>query len=349
MKGKRSWFLNEEGQLSIDFIIGFTIFMVAFIIVATMMSGILISLQSRTIDYDAVAYRTSVMLIEDPGEPWNWHLLNRPYQEDRDFLKRLGLSISRLSPGLLQQQKVDAFFDNSSAPGFSGGWSLRYPEDYKYRLLYTDYPYSLNITLRKIDKSTQLNLGPELPLNQKFGYVRRVVKIKQTPNMTVNLLDPSVASDPSLMILMNFTKLYSRTSPLYRIEPMNEPILIKVQNVPAPITIEELLYDRIVFEGSAYNNTPPVSYPTIWVSKDGGDICTSFPCDITSDFFYIHIDEGMFRPASIPFEGRYNEDSQVIIKLYFNKIVTDGSFTDFGYTAAAITAPEPAILEVRVW
>ena len=160
MKGKRSWFLNEEGQLSIDFIIGFTIFMVAFIIVATMMSGILISLQSRTIDYDAVAYRTSVMLIEDPGEPWNWHLLNRPYQEDRDFLKRLGLSISRLSPGLLQQQKVDAFFDNSSAPGFSGGWSLRYPEDYKYRLLYTDYPYSLNITLRKIDKSTQLNLGP---------------------------------------------------------------------------------------------------------------------------------------------------------------------------------------------
>jgi hypothetical protein len=130
---------------------------------------------------------------------------------------------------------------------------------------------------------------------------------------------------------------------------MNEPILIKVQNVPAPITIEELLYDRIVFEGSAYNNTPPVSYPTIWVSKDGGDICTSFPCDITSDFFYIHIDEGMFRPASIPFEGRYNEDSQVIIKLYFNKIVTDGSFTDFGYTAAAITAPEPAILEVRVW
>ncbi|NYT21889.1 MAG: hypothetical protein GKC07_08855, partial [Methanomicrobiales archaeon] len=81
---------HEEGLLSIDFIIGFTIFMVALIFVAIMISGLLVHLQSRTIDYDAVAYRTSVVLVEDPGEPswepWssgrpmfdppNWHLVN---------------------------------------------------------------------------------------------------------------------------------------------------------------------------------------------------------------------------------------------------------------------------------
>ena len=57
--------LNESGQLSLDFLAGFTIFILGFIIVITMASGLLVGLQSRTIDYDAVAYRTAVILVED--------------------------------------------------------------------------------------------------------------------------------------------------------------------------------------------------------------------------------------------------------------------------------------------
>ena len=60
---------DDSGILSIDFIAGFTIFMIAFIIVVTMVSGLLVSLQSRTIDYDALAYRTGVILTEDAGDP----------------------------------------------------------------------------------------------------------------------------------------------------------------------------------------------------------------------------------------------------------------------------------------
>ncbi len=60
---------SDSGNLSIDFLVGFTIFIIAFIWVVSMIPGLLIGLQSYTIDYDAVAYRTGVILVEDPGEP----------------------------------------------------------------------------------------------------------------------------------------------------------------------------------------------------------------------------------------------------------------------------------------
>ena len=60
---------DESGNLSIDFLVGFTIFMLAFIWVTSMVPGLLIGLKSNTIDFDAVAYRTGVILVEDPGWP----------------------------------------------------------------------------------------------------------------------------------------------------------------------------------------------------------------------------------------------------------------------------------------
>jgi len=58
---------DDSGTLSIDFIAGFTIFLLAFIWVLSMVPGLLVNLQGYTIDYDAVAYRTGVILVEDPG------------------------------------------------------------------------------------------------------------------------------------------------------------------------------------------------------------------------------------------------------------------------------------------
>ena len=60
---------KDSGALSIDFIVGFTIFLIAFIWVVSLVPGLLINLQGFTIDYDAVAYRSGVILAEDPGEP----------------------------------------------------------------------------------------------------------------------------------------------------------------------------------------------------------------------------------------------------------------------------------------
>ncbi|MFA5103172.1 MAG: hypothetical protein WC525_08465, partial [Candidatus Thermoplasmatota archaeon] len=48
---------NDSGQLSIDFIVGLSIFMIALIMASTMAAGLLVGLQSKHVDYDAVAYR----------------------------------------------------------------------------------------------------------------------------------------------------------------------------------------------------------------------------------------------------------------------------------------------------
>ena len=107
----------EEAQLSIDFLVGFTIFIVGFIFVATMMSGLLINLQSRTIDYDAVAYRTSVVPVEDPGEPMIGRTFDLSIPAEKDLLLRLGLSIDRNRPEILQDSKIKKFFPSSNIVG----------------------------------------------------------------------------------------------------------------------------------------------------------------------------------------------------------------------------------------
>jgi len=58
---------NDSANLSIDFMIGFTIFMIGFIWVVSMIPGLLINLQGYTIDYDAVAYRTGLFLWKTRG------------------------------------------------------------------------------------------------------------------------------------------------------------------------------------------------------------------------------------------------------------------------------------------
>ncbi|HWS22487.1 MAG TPA: hypothetical protein VN227_07605, partial [Methanoregula sp.] len=88
---------DENGNLSIDFLAGFTIFMLAFIWVVSMIPGLMIGLQSYTIDYDAVAYRTGVILVEDPGwpvsPPWESYI-----DQQKSNVTRFGLAISKDTP-----------------------------------------------------------------------------------------------------------------------------------------------------------------------------------------------------------------------------------------------------------
>jgi len=104
--------IDENGNLSIDFLVGFTIFLIGFIWVVSMIPGLLIGLQAHTIDYDAVAYRTGVILAEDPGWPVSpaWE----SYIDAQKFnVTRFGLAISRDTPNILSQDKINRFFNVS--------------------------------------------------------------------------------------------------------------------------------------------------------------------------------------------------------------------------------------------
>ena len=126
---------DDRGNLSIDFLAGFTIFMLAFIWVVSMISGVLLGLQSATIDYEAVAYRTGVILVEDPGwpasPPWEFYTDGQKYE-----ISRFGLATSKDTPNILSQDKVNRFFCSS----------FIYPDDYHTRSVFGDFPYRFNIS-----------------------------------------------------------------------------------------------------------------------------------------------------------------------------------------------------------
>jgi hypothetical protein len=175
--------IDDAGNLSIDFLVGFTIFMITLIYVATLIPTLFIGLQSNSIDYNAVAYRTSVILAEDPGMPYNpsWETL--PNTSDSDIL-RFGLALSKDTPNILTPEKINRFFCSTE---------FAYPADYQSRAVFGDYPYRFNISLQMAGSNTMQSVGDVLPedtsgrnITGTFGYSRRVIKIKEHSNATLD-------------------------------------------------------------------------------------------------------------------------------------------------------------------
>jgi len=174
----------------VDFLVGFTIFMFSLIVVANMVPSLLVGLQRTiAIDYDAVAYRTAVILVEDPGEPTvpdNYLAHGTQYRWDAQtpsFLKtlmqgetavRFGLAVSRESPNILSQRKINLFFD----PAFT-------VEDFRKSLIFGSINYGFNITLTRLDTQQVLTNGTGPYPEGRYGYIRRYVKIKNYTNATI--------------------------------------------------------------------------------------------------------------------------------------------------------------------
>ncbi|WP_321505514.1 hypothetical protein [uncultured Methanoregula sp.] len=222
---------DDSGMLSIDFLAGFTIFMVAFIWVATMVPGLFIGLKSNAIDYDAVAYRTGVILVEDPGNPVGppqdsvpWEFLADSNKVD---IKRFGLAVSKDTPGILDTYKVHRFF---CATVFS------YPDDYRTRVIFGDYPYQFNISLRTAEDDRVMFIGDTVP--EGYGNIRRDVKIKYPSNATIDTRmiqsfgyhNAENVSFHQFLMQINGTKLTREeiTDPKYQINPQKDQIIINI-------------------------------------------------------------------------------------------------------------------------
>jgi len=176
----------------VDFLVGFTIFIFSLLVVANMVPSLLVGLQRTiAIDYDAVAYRTAVILVEDPGEPTvPDNYLEHPSAQFRwdsqtpAFLKarmqgktavRFGLAVSRESPNVLSQRKINLFFD----PAFT-------VEDFRKSLIFGSINYGFNITLTRLDTQQVLTNGTGPYPEGRYGYIRRYVKIKNYTDATIS-------------------------------------------------------------------------------------------------------------------------------------------------------------------
>ena len=354
----------DAGNMSVDFLVGFTIFLLAFIWVAMLIPGILIGLQSNTIDFDAVAYRTGVILVEDPGWPAS------PGWESYDDLQkanitRFGLAISKDTPNILSQDKINRFFCTS----------FIYPDEYQQRAIFGDRPYHFNISLIDIERNEIKSVGEVRP--DDYGYIRRLVKIKGTSNASIgssyilthnynNTAQPSDfnVTTHEFSILFNNTKLLGDVkNPTYQINPSREQTMINITDLrstifPAPPTAASSVninltsikvykldagtfalvryYEKPYIDGNSSFSVPPVRVldnVTLKFDPQFFDI-------MRADFSKIYI--------NLTFDMVDNSGSPVKSSFLNNTLSTP---FDYNYNPANVTQPHlrDAVVEVAVW
>jgi len=370
---------NNNANLSIDFLAGFTFFLLAFMWVISMIPGLLIGLQAYTIDYDAVAYRTGVILVEDPGWP-----ASPPWESYNDLQKynvtRFGLAISKDTPNILSEDKVNRFFCTTA---------FIYPDDYRQRAIFGDFPYSFQIAFRETNKSIRHVVGEHLPPN--YGSIRRAVMIKGTSNATINqsyiqshaFFKTDNVTNHVFSILINNTQLLGDVrNPAYQIDTAREQITINITDLKSTIrefptavppikrsTSTITLNSMKLFKRDAgvYSNVPlPVSnYPYV---DNNATRLSAFPAPVTNNITI------KLNPQYIDLMKAAN--SQIFIVLQFNvspassflnntQALPDFTFLDgtltfenanttpfvYDYNPANVTQPalRKGILEVAVW
>ena len=351
---------REEGLLSLDFVIGFSIFMIGLIFVAIMISGLLVHLQGRTIDYDAVAYRTSVVLVEDPGEPGNWQLSNLTFPAERASVRRLGLAIEKNYPGILLLDKVDKFFTSEQNCLVEGTFCS--PEDYRKKLIFGDYPYQFNISLKNLDSPLDppLYVGDPVPSNARYGFIKRIVKI-QKPD-SVHIFN-ATADNESVINTTTFRfdiGELSAVPPPYRIDPLNQEVHIIIQNIspqnitgvwPAITDVSICTYPVAMAGGGCIGSDAYSDSPRMNVTIDGtipynpGDMIT----DTVEKNVSVILEKGYFTRIG------YDRFGVIDLIIVFDQNVTNEAVYNYNYTTlASLPSPslpelETAVLEVRIW
>jgi hypothetical protein len=352
--------------LSLDFLAGFTIFLLALIMVVSMVPGLLAGLQSSGIDYDAVAYRTGVILVEDPGWPVNppWEQYGRDH---KDEIQRMGLAVSKDTPNILLSTKVERFFENASTedPFFT-------EDDYHNKVIFGDYPYSYNISLSSGNDLRQV--GDPLPPG--YGYIRRVVKIKEPSVAVINQIFKSqyTIPDPSdskwnstarnFTVRLDFSHLLDPTvSPAYRIDPRIEPVNVTITDFGA-------------YLNNTYYDSATLKNVTFWkrdTTKPGADPAPiPFPYGtVDSDLYTLNVN-GTQALHSLKPEVSVNSSISLVLKpsatsllpLDQNSIldirfnfeddpphtnITGIHHYDYNMTNVTCTDLKTGVLEVAIW
>ena len=341
-------------MFSIDFLVGFTIFMVALIAVASMVPGLLAGLQSSGIDYDAVAYRTGVILTEDPGWPgWPvyppWEMKD---QYHKDEIERMGLAVSNETPNILLSTKIEKFFNTSFFD----------PEDYRSKAIFGEIPYSYNITLRSLDGRYNHKVGQETP--EGYGYIRRVVKIKEP---SVAVIDKSFknrytispgdnSTTRTFTVRLDFSRLLNASiDPAYRIDPRTEPVNITITNFSEYLnktdeTVKNATLKSVTFRRGSSSIPFPydeddTDYYTLRIDNN---LCPTEPgAGVSSNISLV------LKPAATSlFE--LGPTSILDVEFNFEDKPPDTNITGihyYDYNPTNVTRPDlkPAVLEVAIW
>ncbi len=339
--------IDDRGQLSIDFLIGFSIFMITIIATATFASGLLVGLQSKTVDYDAVAYRTGVILAEDPGQPSafpgtlvldrsdQWEFIGK---SQKDIVLRFGLSNAKSAPGVVSPKKLESF-DNFSI--------YDSPADYQTRMIFGTYPYHYNVTVSRLDGTVLSQIGEPYDYYSTYGRIRRVMMVKE-PGVAsfnasyYNASQFNLSSDGLFLVYINSPELLDKRGPTYWIDPMKDELIINLTDLQ-----------------SVAKNGENVTLSGVGYSPYLGGFTTTIPFPVQ----FIETDKGVFSTQPIDSYVRLNISPGFFIGIPSNLILLTFNFGSTANLSSSYPAEfahplhgppprpvlVPAIMEVRVW
>jgi len=335
--------MRDDAVTTFDFLVGFTIFIIAFIFVAAMIPHTLFSVQSSRIDYDAVAYRTGVILTEDPGMPASPTFPVWEQKADPGDVIRMGLSVEQGTAHILSKGKVERFFNKSF---------FTYPDDFRRALLFGDYPYSCNITLTMLDNLTIIDdrsihsIGPNPP--DLYGSVRRVVvkepsvlKIDGHFNHDFNYTGNGTPPQRFSVDLQMSQLVDPSVDPLFRIDPRTDPIQIEIRNFSSYLnkSATEAELDRVII----FRNDVPITFPAYEIWLDGNATPATLPASLNRSLY--------FRLYAVP-EPPWGSADTIMITFVFDDDPPATLITGthpYDYRNATFPDPKQGILEVAVW
>jgi hypothetical protein len=348
------WKINQDGILSLDLLAGFSIFLFAIITVFALLPSISAGFDVSEPDYDAIAYRTSVILAEYTGDPSNPPWETVPSTES-DTISCIGLAGSKQTPCILSEQKVNRLFCCSGFDAFS-------VQDIYRCLLFENGSYRYNLSVAA--GRTGAMIGEPVP-EHAYGYARRLIQIRTPALAQIDArtlredlpLDTYTVS-AEIRTRINYTLLSNPVVPEpFRIHPESDPVTIVLTNISdvfagsaccrAEIRSIELVESGVV-------DALPCVHALVQFSIDGTPTDPSMHPDIMNAGTLT-----LTLTPPLPFcgqdDGEGSVDLIVCIDYTFGETECSHPYLSgiqmFGYDSAELIFPSltPGVLEVCIW
>jgi len=318
--------VTEEGQISIDFLLGISIFLLTLGFLIQFIPGLFLS-TSEEGSLNSVAYRTANILTEDPGWWENNTHNGTDWEENLGKLSRIGLAYDETprtkqtkTPNLLNQEKIkriqnDTEINNTNFTYYLGLYD-------KINGAQIDYGY--NITIRPDNEHWFLN-NSNLSRGEKFPSSQDVFKITRKVLVETGKIASFIADE--------LTRNSSDGTVEINISSQTEDVVIQITDFN--ITLPNAAFDNVTLNGSLLNiNT---DYKVYKRTNTSGFVNYSDYLNSTDTMRFI-------------FNSSYFNNTDNQLKIKFNNI----NFTKTGppfvkYSDQVEPFYEPAALVVMVW
>ncbi len=199
---------DDDGQMTLDFLLGLTIFMMAVLYLATAIPGIFMPYQNNAVDLSSVVYRTSALLVEDPGyyipagSSTGFTQWEKPGNVNN--LSRIGLASSKSTPGIISLKKIKALCDDVAYERSRDklGLNNTVPYDYSLEVSWVDVNGNVN-TMTKPNATEHSR-----PAGANVETVRRVVYVDEGRGILVNTAESYNNTSDNLVgkLIFNVTR-----------------------------------------------------------------------------------------------------------------------------------------------